>query len=137
VYWDELEVSIPKAKAAGFEAVELFTASAEVVNPDELSGLLNENDMKLAAVGTGAGKVLHGLHLASPDEKIREKARDFISGMIGFGAHFGAPAIIGSMQGCLEEGVEREQALTWLAEGIGELGSKAAEYGVNLMVLNL
>ena len=142
IYWDELEVSISKAKSAGFDAVELFTpappgvgftASADAVNPDALARLLDEHNIKLAAVGTGAGRVLHGLHLASPDEKIREKARDFISAMIGFGARFGAPAIIGSMQGSLEEGVEREQALTWLAEGLNELGPKAAEYGVNLI----
>lgn len=137
---DELEISIPKAKSAGFEAVELFTASADAVNPDTLAKLLDEHSIKLAAVGTGAGRVLHGLHLASPDEEIRARARDFISAMIGFGARFGAPAIIGSMQGCLstgsltgEEGVEREQALTWLAEGLNELGPKAAEYGVNLI----
>ena len=133
VYWDELEISIPKAKAVGFEAVELFTASADAVDADELSKLLDEHDIKLAAVGTGAGKVLHGLHLASPDEKIREKARDFISNMVEFGAGFDAPAIIGSMQGCLEERVEQEQALAWLAEGLGELGAKAAACGVNLI----
>lgn len=147
IYWDELEISIPKAKSAGFEAVELFTglpqtrkiafggptASADAVNPDTLAKLLDEHSMKLAAVGTGAGRVLHGLHLVSADKEIRLKARDFISGMIGFGARFGAPAIIGSMQGCLEEEIEREQALAWLAEGLNELGPKAAEYGVNLI----
>lgn len=133
VYWDRLEISIPKAKAAGFDAVELFTASAEAVNPDDLSRLLGENDIKLAAVGTGAGRALHHLHLASPDKGIRRKARDFINAMIDFGARFGAPAIIGSMQGCLEENVTREQALAWLAEGLNELGSKAAACGVRLI----
>jgi len=133
IYWDALEISIPKAKVVGFDAVELFTASADAVNPDVLARLLDEHDMKVAAVGTGAGRVLHGLHLASSDKGIRGKARDFISGMIEFGARFGAPAIIGSMQGCLEKGVEREQALTWLAESLDELGAKAAAYGVNLI----
>ena len=134
VYWEEPEVSIPKAKAAGFDAVELFTASADAVDSDVLARLLDEHDMKLAAVGTGAGRVLHGLHLASPNKETRQKACDFISGMIAFGACFGAAAIIGSMQGCLEEGVEREQALAWLTEGLGELGQKAAGCGVNLIL---
>jgi len=133
IYWDELEISIPKAKAAGFEAVELFTASADAVDSSVLARLLDEHDMKLAAVGTGAGKVLYGLHLVSPDEEIRRKARDFISAMIDFAGQFGAPVIIGSMQGCLEGEVNRQQALTWLAEGLGRLGWKAAEYGVNLI----
>jgi sugar phosphate isomerase/epimerase len=133
IYWDDLEISIPKARAAGFDAVELFTASADAVNPDKLSRLLDEDDIKLAAVGTGAGKALHNLQLASPDKTIRRKARDFISQMIEFGAQFGAPAIIGSMQGCVEEGVEREQALTWLAESLDKLGQKADSRGVNLI----
>ncbi len=134
VYWEEPEVSIPKAKAVGFDAVELFTASADAVDSDVLARLLDEHDMKLAAVGTGAGRVLHGLHLVSGDANVRQKARDFISGMIEFGAHFGAATIIGSMQGSVEDGVEREQALVWLAEGLGELGEKAAGCGVNLIL---
>ncbi|MHC4336937.1 MAG: TIM barrel protein [Planctomycetota bacterium] len=134
VYWEEPEISIPKAKAAGFDAVELFTASADAVDSDMLARLLDEHDMKLAAVGTGAGKVLHGLHLVSGDANVRQKARDFISGMIAFGARFGAAAIVGSMQGCVEDGVEREQALAWLTEGLGELGQKAAGCGVNLIL---
>ena len=133
IYWDDLEISIPKAKAAGFDAVELFTASADAVNPDTLSRLIEEYSIKIAAVGTGAGRALQGLHLISPDEQIRSKARDFISAMVEFGARFGAPAIIGSMQGHLEKGVERKQALAWLAESLDELGLKAASYGVNLI----
>jgi sugar phosphate isomerase/epimerase len=134
IYWDDLEISIPKAKAAGFDAVELFTVSADAVDSDLLARLLDEHDMKLAAVGTGAGRVLHGLHLVNSDAKVRQKARDFISSMIEFGAPFGAATIIGSMQGCLEEGVEREQALAWLTEGLGELAEKAAECEVNLIL---
>ena len=134
IYWEEPEISIPKAKATGFDAVELFTASADAVDSDVLARLLDEHDMKLAAVGTGAGRVLHGLHLVSGDANVRQKARDFISGMIEFGAHFGAATIIGSMQGSVEDGVEREQALVWLAEGLGELGQKAAGCGVKLIL---
>jgi sugar phosphate isomerase/epimerase len=133
IYWEELEISIPKAKAAGFDAVELFTASADEVDAGKLCKLLDENNIELAAVGTGAGKAVHGLHLVSADKEIRRKARDFIRAMMDFGAQFGAPAIIGSMQGRLERGVSREQGLGWLAEGLKELSEKAAGGGVNLL----
>jgi len=133
IYWDDLEVSVPKAKAAGFDAVELFTASAEAVDPDTLIGLLEGNDMKLAAVGTGAGKALQGLSLTSPDEQIRLQACDFISKMIEFGARFNAPAIIGSMQGNVEKGIERPQSLEYLAEGLNKLGYLAANHAVKLI----
>ncbi|MHC4332472.1 MAG: sugar phosphate isomerase/epimerase family protein [Planctomycetota bacterium] len=122
IYWDELEISVPKARDAGFDAVELFTASAEAVDSDALFQVLDEQEIRLAAVGTGAGKVLQGLHLVSPDVDVRRKACDFVGDMIEFGARFGASAIIGSMQGNLEAGVLREQALGWLSEALNELG---------------
>jgi sugar phosphate isomerase/epimerase len=133
IYWDDPQISIPKAKQLGFDAVELFTASADAVDSDTLFKLLDNNAMALAAVGTGAGKVLHGLHLTSPDKDIRRKARAFIAQMIEFGARFGAPAIIGSMQGRIEQGVERHKALDWLIEGLDQLGAKAADNGVDLV----
>jgi len=40
IYRDELEVSIAKAAAAGFDAVELFPASASRVDAKKLAALL-------------------------------------------------------------------------------------------------
>jgi sugar phosphate isomerase/epimerase len=133
IYWDELEISIAKAANLGFDAVELFTASPDAVDLDELFALLEKYEITLAAVGTGAGKVLKGLSLTSSEKKIRHKACEFITEMIAFGAHFGAPAIIGSMQGNVEKGIERAQAIQWLTEGLRELGQKAADLGVDLI----
>lgn len=133
IYWDELDVSIGKAGAAGFDAVELFTASADAVDADALAKVLDETGMKVAAVGTGAGKALKGLCLTSTDEQVRARATEFIGEMIDFGARFGAPAIIGSMQGCVEAGAERRQVLDWLAEGLDELGPRAGDQGVKLI----
>lgn len=133
IYWEQPDISIPKAARLGFDAVELFTASADAVNPDKLQQLCETNKIEIAAVGTGAGKVLHGLTLTSPNKDVREKAVAFISEMITFGAGFGAPAIIGSMQGNAEPGTERPQAVAWLAEGLNELGPQAQEQGVSLI----
>jgi sugar phosphate isomerase/epimerase len=133
VYWEELEVSIPKAKQLGFDGVELFTASADAVDSDDLFKLLDDNAIALAAVGTGAGKVLHGLHLASPNKDVRRKARAFVGEMIEFGARFGAPAIIGSMQGSTEQGIEKRQGLEWLIGSLDELGKRAGDNGVDLI----
>jgi len=133
IYWEGPDISIPKAAKSGFDAVELFTASADAVDPEELEQLCDANDIKIAAVGTGAGKVLHGLTLTSQDKDIREKAVAFISDMVTFGARFGAPAIIGSMQGNVEPGIERPQAVAWLAEGLNELGKQAEDQGVKLI----
>ncbi len=133
IYWEGLDISIAKAAKSGFDAVELFTASADAVEPEHLEQLCDANKIKIAAVGTGAGKVLNGWTLTNTDKQIRQKAVAFISEMVTFGARFGAPAIIGSMQGNVEPGIERTQAVAWLAEGLNELGRRAQEQGVRLI----
>lgn len=133
IYWDDLETSLGKAAALGFDAVELFTPSAEAVRLSQLTDLTNQFGLNVAAVGTGAGKVLHGLTLTDPDPQIRARAIAFIADMISFGAAVGAPAIIGSMQGNGTLSVEKEQALRWLADGLNTLGQLAQSQGVNLI----
>jgi sugar phosphate isomerase/epimerase len=134
IYWEPLEISIRKAAALGFDGVELFTASASAVDVNELQKILNRYEMKLSAVGTGAGKVIMGLTLTDPDEEIRRKAVSFIREMIIFGAQFNAPAIIGSMQGRFDGEVIRQQAIEWLSEGLNELGTIAEKNDVPLIL---
>jgi sugar phosphate isomerase/epimerase len=133
IFWEDLEQSMKKAAALGFDGIELFTASADAIDPDHLGELLKKYTLQLAAVGTGAGKVLHGLTLTDPNPEIRKKAISFISDMIEFGAKFGAPAIIGSMQGNVLPIGDREETLTWLAEGLETLGKQAESEGVFLI----
>jgi sugar phosphate isomerase/epimerase len=133
IYWNDLENSMAKASALGFDAIELFTSSVDAVEVETLSDLLIKYNLELAAVGTGAGKVLHGLTLTDVNADIREKAVTFITDMISFGAKFGAPAIIGSMQGNIAAGIERSQALDWLSEGLTTLDKNAQLNGVKLI----
>jgi sugar phosphate isomerase/epimerase len=133
IYWNDLENSMARAAALGFDAIELFTSSPDAIDVATLSNLLIKYKLELAAVGTGAGKVLHGLTLTDVNEDIREKAVSFITEMISFGAKFGAPAIIGSMQGNVAAGIERSQALDWLSEGLTTLDKNAQLNGVKLI----
>ena len=133
IFWEDLEQSMEKAAAMGFDGIELFTPSADAIDSNQLKELAQKYKLQIAAVGTGAGKVIHGLTLTDPDPKIREKAISFISEMISFGAKFGAPAIIGSMQGNVLPNADREEAFTWLAEGLKRLGQKAKEAGTFLI----
>lgn len=133
IYWEDLEGSIAKAAKLGFDGIELFTASAHALDSTHLQALLANTGLTLAAVGTGAGKVIHGLTLTDPDPHIRKEAISFITEMISFGANFGAPAIIGSMQGNVTSGQAREKVLEWLAEGLTILGKHAKENQVTLI----
>lgn len=133
VFWDDLAAACQKAAELGFDAVEVFAPGPDAVNAETLKGLLEKNQLELAAVGTGAGMVIHGLSLTDPNAEKRSKAKDFIRQMIGFGAPFGAPAIIGSMQGKWGKDINRDDALKLLADGLEELGQHAEGQNVPLI----
>jgi sugar phosphate isomerase/epimerase len=133
VFWGDLPSACRQAAELGFDAIELFAPGPDVVAKEDLADLLRTHQLRLAAVGTGAGWLKHKLSLTSPDASIREHATGFIRSMIDFGGPHGAPAIIGSMQGRWGEGVSKEQAIGWLTNALNDLGEYARRYGVPLI----
>ncbi len=133
VFWDDLPAACRKAKALGYDAIEVFPTSAADVNAPALQTLLSDNGLSLAAMGTGAGWLRKKLNLTLPGLEAREEARDFIRSIVDLAGSFGAPAIIGSMQGRFTEDVDRETAIGYLADALEELGTFAATHGVPLI----
>ncbi len=133
VFWDDLATGCARAAAHGFDAVEIFPRTTEDLNARQLKQLLKQHKLKLAAMGTGTGWVVHKLRLTDPDAQIRGQARNFIASVIDFAGGFGAPAIVGSMQGRSEGTVVREQAFNWLREALEQLGPRAHAHGVPLL----
>ena len=85
-------------------------------------------------MGTGAGFVIHGLHLCSSDPVTRDRAIDFIAGIIGRAGRFGAPAVIGSMQGRIDSDTPRDDAIGRLRDALNVLGERARQHGVPLIL---
>ena len=133
VFWDDLPAACAKAAALGFDAVEVFPPSADGVDATRLRKLLDDNGLKLAAVGTGAGWVKGRLHLCLPDAEARGRARAFVRSIIDFAGPFGAPAIIGSMQGRSGDGVDHPTATGYLRDALAVLGDYARQYNVPLL----
>ena len=121
------------AAELGFDAVEIFPESAEAFPAAEIGRLLREHGLGLAAVGTGAGWVKQKLHLCHADAAVRALAREFIAGIVDVAGEFGAPAIIGSMQGRSEGNVSLDEAVGFLVDALHELGARAAVHGQVLL----
>ena len=132
VFWEGIEKSCRRAEALGFDAIELFASSPEAVSAPRLKSLLDDHNLSLAAVGTGAGRLVHGLTLCDPDPDKQKEAKKFIRDMILYGAQFGAPAIIGSMQGRWGRGITRKQAFSRIRAALNKLGELAKREGVPL-----
>jgi sugar phosphate isomerase/epimerase len=129
VFWDDLDAGFAKAAQHGFDAVEVFPPSTQAVPLSQLRELMEKHQLKVAAIGTGAGWVKHKLRLTDPDPDVRQRSKEFIHGVINLAGFVGAPAILGSMQGRWEGDVSRAQALDWLAEALTELGRRAMAHG--------
>lgn len=133
VFSNGLVDAFAQAAALGFDAVEIFPSAGDAAMLGEVPELMKRHRLAVAAVGTGAGWVLHKWTLTHPSAAVRQRAREFIRAIIDAAARFGAPAIIGSMQGRWEGEVDRAHALAWLAESLEELGAHAARAKVPLL----
>ena len=123
-----------KAAELGFDAVEVFPRSAAELDVGLLRSCLERHQLKLAAMGTGTGWVVKKLRLTDHEESVRSATRSFIREIVDIAGSFGAPAIIGSMQGRAEGGLSHEQHLVWLAEALDELAPRATEHGTTLLI---
>ena len=133
VFWDDLAASVRRAKELDYNAVEIFAPSSTAVDRGELKALLKETGLSCAAVGTGAGMVIHRLSLTDVETAKRNAAIEFVKGMIEFGGEYSAPAIIGSMQGRWHAELPKPNALELLADALQTLASFARQFGVPLI----
>ena len=126
IFWDGIAAACAAAARHGFHGLEVFPHTAAGVPVDELRSALDDHGLALAAVGTGAGGVVHGLALADPDPAERQRAIGYVRAVIELAAPFGAPAIVGSIQGRSAPGEERGEALARLVDSMAQLGEAAA-----------
>jgi len=126
VFHTPLPEAFAKAAELGFDAVELFLPGPYFVSAEQVESLAAIHGLRIAAVGTGAGLLRHGLSLTDPSEEIRGKALHFVLSMIDFGAHFQAPAILGSMQG-KSTGPD---SINHLVSGVRHCSAAAENHGV-------
>jgi len=66
VFHGPISEGFAKAAAHGFDAVELFLPGPDAYSENDLRDLADRHQLAIAAVGTGAGMVKHGLTLTDP-----------------------------------------------------------------------
>ncbi len=133
VFHDPLLESFPKAASFGFDAVEIFLPGPHFIDIEKVTSMATEHGLEIAAVGTGAGMVQHGLSLTDPEESNRAEALEFVLSMIDFGGQLGAPAILGSMQGKWGGDISRGQSLGWLTAALKACDERAGRHGVQFI----
>lgn len=134
VFHGDLPGACRTAAGLGFDAVEVFAGSGQELRALGLPALLDETRLTLAAVGTGAGFVKHGLTLTDPDPAVRQRALDYVREMIDAAAELKASVIIGSMQGRDPAGEWHGAAFDYLVAAVDQLGCHADDCGTLVLV---
>jgi sugar phosphate isomerase/epimerase len=131
---DDLAAACLTAARYEFDAIELYVTDANAVPSTAVWHQLNTHGLKLAAVGTGAGWLQRKLTLTSDAAETRKGALDYLRAMIDFAGPFGAPIIIGSMQGRSQGTETRAAAIGYLEDALEELGEHAAKHRVPVLL---
>lgn len=135
VYHAGLEDACRNAAELGFDAIEIFPPSAAAIDCAKVGLLLEKFQLKLAAVGTGAGWLCQQLTLSSSDEQVRWRANEFVKAIVDVAGRLGAPAIVGSMQGRAPSPMERAVTLEILGDSMREIAHHANHrYGLPLLI---
>lgn len=134
VFSSGLEDGCRHAADLGFDGVELFVAPLQLPSDTEVRAILSRYGLALAAVGTGAGALVMNLDLCSARPTVRQSARVVLGHIVNWAGGLGAPAILGSMKGCVEPGVSVSDAEAWLAESLRVLSRCAARNGQTFLL---
>lgn len=132
VFGDDLAAACRFASELQFDGIEIFAPSGEALEHALTESPPESHNLKLAAVGTGAGWVLQRLTLTNTNSDERACAREFIRSIIDAGAAMNAPAIVGSMQGRWSAELSKEDAIAYLKDALDDLGEHSARLKVPL-----
>ncbi len=133
VFWDDLGAGIERAARLGFDAVEIFPPNPEFIDHSKAADLVAQAGLAVAAVGTGAGWVVHRWSLVADSPSERQHAIDFVKHMIDAAATLRAPAIIGSMQGRSLPELGRDGTRGRLRDSLEILDTHASQHGGQLL----
>ncbi|MFQ6014638.1 MAG: 5-keto-L-gluconate epimerase [Anaerolineae bacterium] len=134
VFKKDFETNVARIAALGYDGVELAVPDPSLVDRQRVKATLDVHGLELPAIGTGQAYSEEGISFTDPDPRIRQQAVRRIKDQINFARSFEALVVIGLIRGRVQEGVEREQALTWLVEALGECAAFAVGHCIRLVL---
>jgi sugar phosphate isomerase/epimerase len=135
VFRDRLDASVRKARALGYDGVELALAMASDVNVLSIRRLLAQEGMRVSAVSTGRVYSEQRVSLTDPEEGVRRRAVEILRALIDVAAELGAPRVnIGRVRGVIHEGESFETTQARFFDGIGVCAEYAAARGLGIVL---
>ncbi|MCJ7563108.1 MAG: sugar phosphate isomerase/epimerase [Candidatus Aminicenantes bacterium] len=132
VFRDDLEVSIKKAKALGYDGVELALLHPGQIDAGRIERLLKECKLEIPMISSGQVFAEGGLCFTSPDRAVRDKAISRIKGLIDQAQRFRSMVNIGRVRGPLEPGEARRDSEDRFLEALDDVAQYAEPKGVDI-----
>ncbi len=132
VFREDLEVSIKKARALGFDGVELALLHPGQIDGGRIEKLLKKSGLEIPMISSGQVFAEGGLCFTSPDREIRDQAVFRIKGLVDQAQRFRSMVNIGRVRGPLEPGKPRGEAEDRFLEAMNEVAHYAEPKGVDI-----
>ena len=91
--------SMRKARALGYDGIELALKRPDEISPSDLSALLKKHGMQVSCVSTGQVYASLGYAFTDSDKERRAELRSIFRGMIDLAADYGQLVNIGRVRG--------------------------------------
>jgi 5-keto-L-gluconate epimerase len=122
---------LDKARALGYDGVELMTLDPDRFDGVELARQIRERELEVAALGTGAQFLVDRLTLIAGESEIEQRAFGRVQSLVEFAEVCGSPLVtIGSFRGKLAWG--GDGARTRLVETLSRCAEVASRHGVRI-----
>jgi sugar phosphate isomerase/epimerase len=130
VVWRGFEASFSKAKAAGYDGVELALRRAGEISLARLDRLLSENGLTVSAVSTGQVFADGGLCLTDENPERRGEALAVLQDLADFAGDYGKTLNLGRVRGSIAS----EKSEAYFCEAAARLCEQAQKRGVTVIL---
>lgn len=134
VVWRGFEESIRKAKAAGYNGVELALKTAKEFDAAAVRRALDQNDMDVSCISTGQVFAALGQYLTNVDHDARMAAVDTLCGLCDLAKDFGGMVNIGRARGYYVDDRSREEIEGLFLDSLSRIAERADKNGVTVVI---
>lgn len=132
VFRDDLETSMKKARALGFDGVELALLHPGQIDADKIQDLLEETGLEIPMISSGQVFAEGGLCFTHPEPLLRGQAIARIKGLIDQAVRFRSMVNIGRVRGPIDPGLRRADSEGRFLDALDEIARYAEPRGVDI-----
>lgn len=130
----DIVASMEKARAMGYDAVEIHTRDAALLDGDAIEACMKKTGIAVSALATGLAKRIDGLTFIDDSDAVRAEAVERVLKFVDLAARFRSAIIIGSLRGAIPDLANRGACDKRFRECIDKVLAAAGAKGVDIVL---